>query len=236
MPASLFFLFHDIKSKCAGTENDATSSANVGEDQDAATPFMDSYDIATKRFQDMVDEHMSSWTISEEEIKETEMSTRGQNQNLIWFEKRKSVLTASNFGKAAKTKVEPSNKLKAMLYSKFTTEAVQYGIESKEKAVQLYMREMQQQGFNLKVDEVGLLLSREKPYLGASLDRIVTNMGTNEKWGMEIKSPFSKAGMAVDEACQSKTFCLEKMSDGTIRLKKTMTIIFKSKINCIRQT
>ena len=99
---------------------------------------------------------MSSWTISDEEIKETEMSTRGPNQNPIWFKKRKSVLTASNFGKAAKTNVEPSNKLKAMLYSKFTTEAVQYGIESEEKAVQLYLREMQQQGFNLKVDEVGL--------------------------------------------------------------------------------
>ena len=167
-----------------------------------------------------VDEHVSSWTISEEEIKETEMSQRGQNQNLIWFAKRKSVLTASNFGKAAKTKVEPSNKLKAMIYSKFTTEAVQYRIESEEKAVQLYLREMQQQGFNLKVDEVGLLLSREKPYLGASLDRIVTNMDTNEKWGMEIKSPFSKAGMAVDKACQSKTFFLEKMSDETIRLKR----------------
>lgn len=85
--SSSFFLFHDIKSKCAGTENDATSSVNVGEDQDAATLFTDSYDIATKRFQDMVDEHVSSWTISKEELKETEMSTRGQNQNPIWFEK-----------------------------------------------------------------------------------------------------------------------------------------------------
>ena len=41
-----------MKSKCAGTENDATSE-NVGEDQVAATPFTDSYDIATKRFQDI---------------------------------------------------------------------------------------------------------------------------------------------------------------------------------------
>ena len=138
----------------------------------------------------------------------------------MWFEKRKSILTASNFGKAAKTKVEPSNKLKAMLYSNFTTEAVQYGIESEEKAVNLYLREMQQQGFNLKVDEVGLLVSKKKPYLGASLDRIVTNMDQNSKWGMEIKSPFSKADMDVHEAFKSKTFCLEKIPDGTIRLKR----------------
>ena len=219
LSSSSFFLFHDIKSKCAGND---TTSENVAEDKDV-TPFTDSYDIATKRFKEMLDEHVSSWTVSEEEIKETEMSTRGQSQNPIWFEKRKSILTASNFGKAAKTKVEPSNKLKAMLYSNFTTEAVQNGIESEEKAVKLYMyqREMLQQVFNLKVDEVGLLLSRIKPYLGASLDRMVTNMDTNEKWDMEIKSAFSKAGMFVDEACKSKTFCLEKLSVGTIRLKRT---------------
>ncbi|PFX22246.1 putative pre-mRNA-splicing factor ATP-dependent RNA helicase mog-4 [Stylophora pistillata] len=193
-----------------------TSSENVTENE-IAIPFTDSYDIATNRFKDMVDEHVSSWTISEEEIRETEMSTRGQSQNPIWFDKRKSILTASNFGKAAKTKVEPSKKLKAMLYSNFTTEAVQYGIDSEERAVKLYLREMQEQGFNLKVEEVGLLVSRKKRYLGASLDRIVTNMDQNSKWGMEIKSPFSKAGMDVDQVCKAKTFCLEKIPDGTIR-------------------
>ena len=217
LSSSSFFLFHDIKSKCPGTDN--TYSESVTEDENAI-PFTDSYDIATNRFKDMVDEHVSSWTISEEEIKETEISTRGQSQNPIWFEKRKSILTASNFGKAAKTKVEPSNKLKAMLYSNFTTEAVQYGIESEERAVKLYLREMEQQGFHLKVEEVGLLVSRNKPHLGASSDRIVANMDQNSKWGMEIKSSFSKAGMDVDEACKSKTFCLEKITDGTIRLKR----------------
>ena len=156
LPSSSFFLFHDIKSKCPGTDN--TCSESVTEDENAI-PFTDSYNIATNCFKDMVDEHVPSWTISEEEIKETKISIRGQSQNPIWFEKRKSILTASNFGKAAKTKVEPSNKLKAMLYSNFTTEAVQYGIESEESAVKLYLREMEQQGFHVKVEEVGLLVS-----------------------------------------------------------------------------
>ena len=126
---------------------------------------------------------MSSWTISEEEIKETEMSTRGQSQNPMWFEKRKSILTASNFGKAAKTKVEPSNKLKAKLYSNFTTEAVQYGIESEEKAVNLYLREMQQQGFNLKVDEVGLLVSKKKTILGSKFGQDCDKHGPKQQMG-----------------------------------------------------
>lgn len=86
LPSSSFFVFHDIKSKCSGTDN--TCSENVTEDQTRSlVPFTDSYDIATNRFKNMVDEHVSSWTISEEETKETEMSTRRQSQNPIWFQK-----------------------------------------------------------------------------------------------------------------------------------------------------
>lgn len=115
-------------------------------------------------------------------------------------------MTASNFGNEAKTKVEPSKKLKAILHSNFTTEAVQYGIESEQKAVDLFTREMSKDGITVAVEEPGLSLSKDKPYLGSSLDRIVTITDTDEKWGMEIKSPFSKAGMTVDEACKSKNF------------------------------
>ena len=85
----------------------------------------------------------------------------------------------------------------------------------------LYIKEMQQEGITVEVKEVGLLLSKKKPFLGASLDRVITNLDTNEKWGMEIKSPFSKAGVTVEDACETKRFFLEKLSDGTIRLKIT---------------
>ena len=70
---------------------------------------------------------------------------------------------------------------------------------------------MSKDGVTVEVEEAGLLLSKDKPYLGASLDRIVTITDTDEKWGMEVKSPFSKAGMTVDEACKRKNFCLKKL-------------------------
>ena len=108
-----------------------------------------------------------------------------------------------------------------MLYGNFTTEAVQYGMESEDKTVGLYIKEMQQEGITVEVKEVGLLLSKKKPFLGASLDRVITNLDTDEKWTMEIKSPFSKAGMTVEDACKTKMFFLEKLSDGTIRLQRT---------------
>ena len=217
LPASSFFLFHDIKSNCASSSSDSNEETEHQE----GVPFTDNFDIATSRFKTMVDEHVSSLTVTGEEIENTERLTRGQNKNEFWYEKRKTLLTASNFGKAAKTKVEPSKKLKAMLYTNFTAKALQYGIESEEKAVALYIQEMQSQEINVKVEDVGLVMSKEKPFLAASLDRIITNLTANEKWGMEIKSPFSKAGMTVEDACKAKNLFLEKLSDGATRLKRT---------------
>lgn len=214
LPSSSFFLFHDIQSNC-------TKPASFEEEEEPeSVPFTDSYDIGTKHFKRMVDEHVHNLSITQEEIQETERLTRGQNRNNLWFEKRKTLLTASNFGKAAKTKVEPSNKVKSILYSNFTTDAVQYGIESEQKAVDIFTREMRKDGIVVHVEEVGLLVSKDTPYLGASMDRIVTYINRNEKWGMEIKSPLSKAGMTVDEACKSKNFFLEKLTDGTVKLKR----------------
>lgn len=110
--------------------------------------------------------------------------------------------------------------MKAILYSNFTTEALQYGIESEQKAVNLFIREMRKDGIAVSVEEPGLSLSKDKPYLGASLDRVVTMIDTDEKWGMEIKSPFSKAGMTVYEACKAKNVFLEKLADGSVQLKR----------------
>ena len=39
-----------------------------------------------------------------------------------------------------------------------------------------------------------------------------------------IKSPLSKAGMTIEEACQNKTFFLEKLADGTVRLKRNLSL------------
>jgi len=123
LPSSSFFLFHDIKSKCSGGDN--TCSENEAEDD--AIPFTDSYDIATNRFKDMVDEHVSSSTISEEEIKETEMSTRGQSQNPIWFEKRKSI-DSFKFWKGCKNKsgTFQQTESNALLKFYYRGSAVQY--------------------------------------------------------------------------------------------------------------
>ena len=117
------------------------STPQLTEEKEESVAFTDIYDIATNHFKSMIDEHVLSLAISPQEIQETERLTRGQSRNNLRFEKRKTVLTASNFGNAAQTKVEPTKKLRAILYSNFTTEALQYGIESEQKAVDLFIRE-----------------------------------------------------------------------------------------------
>ena len=178
-----------------------------------------------------MDEYVANLTATSKEMIETERITRGQKKNPLWIEKRKSLLTASNFGKAAKTKVEPTKKLKAMLYSNFTTEAVQYGLESEAKAIALYVKEMEQEGITVKVDEVGLLQSKDKPFLAASLDGIVTNLTTQEKWGIEIKSPLSKLGMIWKMHAKVKPSFWKNLVMEQLDQKETMIIIFKFRAN-----
>lgn len=85
-----FFLFHDIKSKCLEEPDPEEKEEPEG------VPFNDNYDIASKHFKYVVDEHVSTLTITQEEIQETERLTRGQSKNSLWFEERKTLLTASN--------------------------------------------------------------------------------------------------------------------------------------------
>ena len=66
---------------------------------------------------------------------------------------------------------------------------------------------MEQEGITVRVDKVGLLQSKDKP-------------NYPRKMGLEIKSPLSKVGMRVEDACKSITFFLEELCDGTIGLKR----------------
>lgn len=63
------------------------------------------------------------------------------------------------------------------------------------------MREMEKNGIDVIVEEIGLLVFKDKLYLGVSIDRIVIIKDIYEKWGMEIKFFLSKVGMIIEEVC-----------------------------------
>lgn len=63
------------------------------------------------------------------------------------------------------------------------------------------MREMEKNGIDVIVEEIGLLVFKDKLYLGVSIDRIVIIKDIYEKWGMKIKFFLSKVGMIIEEVC-----------------------------------
>lgn len=128
-------------------------------------------------------------------------------------------LLLATLARLQKTKAEPSNKIKSMLYSNFQTGSILYETETEPKAVMLYLKEAEQEGLKLEAKDVALLVSKKQPYLGENFDRIIFNPATAEKWALEVKAPLRKAGMTVEEACRANNFYLEKKADGNVGLK-----------------
>jgi len=58
LPSSSFFLFHNLKSKCAGSDEQSTSASEKGEGDQEDTPLTDNYDVTTAHFKNIVDEHV----------------------------------------------------------------------------------------------------------------------------------------------------------------------------------
>jgi len=77
--------------------------------------------------------------ISTEKILQIERETRGLSSSEKWWEYRKNLLTASNFYSAAVSKVEPSNKIKNMYYSQFSTNSTKHGQENEKNALKMYI-------------------------------------------------------------------------------------------------
>jgi len=98
---SLFYICFSMISQCAGPNVQSSSTLNKGEEDQGNTPLTDNYDIASYRFKSIVDKNISNMTVTKKEICETEHRTRQQNQYQLWFDKQRSLLTTSTFGKAS---------------------------------------------------------------------------------------------------------------------------------------
>ncbi|CAH3110146.1 unnamed protein product, partial [Pocillopora meandrina] len=110
-------------------------------------------------------------------------------------------------------KVEPDKLLKQIMYKIEETtnvSALQYGHMHEDNAINDYIKYKHSQGnTGLTVWKVGTYISKIRPGLGASLDRMVYDpLAHCKKGGLEIKCPYSKQGMTIEEACQDKNFCM----------------------------
>ena len=162
-----------------------------------------------------------SETTDDTEIETIERITRGQHTNDSWRELKKIKLTASNFKSAAIRITEPDNLLIRMYITdiKKSIPALEYGQLHESDAVKDYVALKMEEGHvNVKVWEVGTIISNITQGYGASLDKMVYACG-KKQGGLEIKCPFSKRGLSVEEACLGKNFFLSKQDGLKPKLK-----------------
>jgi len=152
--------------------------------------------------------------------------TRGQSLNESWRNLKRTKLTASNFKSAAVRVKEPDAFLKRIMYlessaSEKCIPSLDYGRIHEQDTVVCYIEHKCLVGnTGLYVWEVGTLLSKNRPGLGASLDRMVYDpMANPKKGGLEVKCPYAKRGMTIQEACNNNKFYLT-MHDGKPELRK----------------
>lgn len=232
--SSSFFLFHKVKPTYTQSNNVEIESycedipevyAVLPQDvEEPDLPFTDDYDIKSSSFKSMMDSYVES--ITETEIQQIERITRGQSNNAAWRELKANKLTASNFHSASIRKAEPDKLLKTIMYLSNTDEkpiaSLQYGQLHEKDAVDCYIKsEIASGNLAIKVWEVGTMISRERPGLGASLDRkVIDPTASGSKiGGLEVKCPISKQGQTPEEACMDPSFYMI-MKDKIPKLKE----------------
>ena len=171
----------------------------------------------------MMDKYVE--TVTDKQIETVERITRGQSDPETWRDLKRVKLTASNFHAASIRQKEPDNLLKNIMYIKATKSPkplLQYGLQHEDDAVASYVAFQAAQGnTSLRVQKVGTIISKERSGLGASLDRMVYDPKAkgNKTGGLEVKCPFSKKGMSLEEACEDRKFYLQIIEEGSPKLK-----------------
>ncbi|XP_060785079.1 uncharacterized protein LOC132891482 isoform X2 [Neoarius graeffei] len=175
-------------------------------------------------------EVFESLKVSDVQISTVEAETRKQSSNKMWFQQRAGRITASVFKAAART--SPANPSRSLIMRicypqnyEFSTAATRWGCSHEETAREKYVKHYSQCHRDFTVQECGLFLSKEYPYLGASPDGIVecTCCG---KGCVEIKCPCCVKDEDMDVS-EKSTFCLGKDDEGNLFLKKDHAYYFQ---------
>lgn len=145
-----------------------------------------------------------------------EMQTTSQRNNKLWQTERLKRLTASNFGKVCKMRVNTSRAktVENILYSKFSgSKATRWG-DYHEKIARKEISER----LDIAYRECGLFVHKTYKYLGASPDALICN----DDGIIEIKCPFNSRHLPPDEGIRQKVIKYCSISpNGVLSLKKS---------------
>ena len=148
----------------------------------------------------------------------------------LWMAERRKRITASVCGTIAKrrTTTKVGNLVKTLLYSTFRgNTATEWGKLHETESKETYLREKRRVSPHISVTESGLVVHHYHHWLGASPDGLVYNPVSTEPEGIvEFKNPYSARTMTLQDASQSKGFCLVN-KDGSLQLKRTHVYFYQ---------
>ncbi|CAI6342668.1 unnamed protein product [Macrosiphum euphorbiae] len=154
---------------------------NADEDYGHADPLDNLKDVNDEQFINEMNEFVRK--LGKVDRVHIEKETRDQASSELWKRERLSRLTGSNFGRVCKMRQNTSckNTVHSILYSNFTSSAVQFGKDMEQIAINKF-EEMS--GFQVK--PCGLHIDEEYPYLAASPDGVIDNDRL-----IEVKAPYA---------------------------------------------
>lgn len=171
-------------------------------------------DIEERDMENEKKKYLDKLRITDEERRQIERRTILQADCQEWLEKRRRLITSSNFGIICKRKViKCGNLVKSLLYGSQLDhiKSIKYGREHEHMAI---TQLGEQEGF--VIEKCGLFLDKEYGFLGASPDGQYEN-----DLLIEIKCPFSAAGMVFEDAIKLKKITFWKMCGNELVLNKS---------------
>ena len=189
----------------------------------------------SNNYSETVKKSKHSTSITHSEILHIEKNTREQSSSDKWFEERHKRLTSSNFGAVVKRRetISPKsllNKIQNQSIHAKCPEPCQWGKDKEEKAIIEYCKFKNNEGLGISVcSKCGFVVNNEFPWLGASPDLLVHDPMEQKCFGIgEVKCPFSKKDVCVEEASKDKKFFLG-IVNGKSNKKKHITINTRSR-------
>ncbi|XP_050405879.2 uncharacterized protein LOC126821476 [Patella vulgata] len=198
--------------------------------------YVDSVNLKSDMCTDVFQSFLDNISLTSELCQALERSTRGQGSNQNWLKARTCLITASVMGEVCRrTTVAPDNLLKKICsYTNVPkyVKSIGYGNANESVALAKYMQSHLQTCDDVIVETCGLLVSAKYPFLGASIDGLVTcsKCGTGL---VEIKCPYGSdksdihwRNMPPMDCARDKNFFCQILN-GKLTLKESHNYMFQ---------
>ncbi|XP_078610518.1 uncharacterized protein LOC144881370 [Branchiostoma floridae x Branchiostoma japonicum] len=207
-----------------------TASAVIKEEEDTDTASEDESDVNTETLPPVVyrschpakvpvtsvsvDSILEDVRCNPEQITNLNKATVGQSKSALWRQQRKGRVTSTSMHDVLHASNPTTAVRKVMQYDckdLSQVPAIQWGMKQEEKARQQYLEATLCICKDVKLEEVGLILYKDFPFIGASPDGM-RQCSCHGRTVIEIKCPYKYRDIypAADLCLSDANYCLDK--------------------------